>query len=43
MILSFLWHFTRCGEFPEGLMCLIVSSGNYTYLEILTGNRIIRV
>ena len=33
-----LWHFTRCGEFSKGLMCLsiecvLVSSGSH--VEIL--------
>ncbi len=23
-----LWHFARCGEFSEGLICVLVSSGN---------------
>ena len=30
-----LWHFTRCGEFYKGLMCLS-TSGNYTQVEITT-------
>ncbi len=32
-----LWHYTRCGEFSKGLMCLS-TSGNDTHVEILTGN-----
>ncbi len=25
-----LWHFTRCGEFSEGLMCLSIEWKLYT-------------
>ena len=38
-----LWHFTRCGVFSEGLMCLRFESKLYTSRnsnrEQLTGNR----
>ena len=26
-----LWHFTRCGEFSKGLLCLSIETKLYTY------------
>ncbi len=31
-----LWHFTQCGEFLKG-SCVLISSGNYTHVEISAG------
>ena len=39
-IITILWHFTRCGEFSKGLLCLIVSSEDCTHVEILTAGTV---